>query len=431
MSVLDELAWRGLLQDSTRGTAEHLARAPRGVYIGFDPTADSLHVGSLLPIMMLVHLQRAGHHPVALVGGATGLIGDPSGKSQERPLITAEAVEANVAGIRAQLEHFLDFETTTNPARMRNNLDWLGGTSVLDFLRNIGRHFPVNAMLRKEAVRRRIEDDEQGISFTEFSYQLLQAADFLHLYREDGVSVQMGGSDQWGNITGGIDLVRRAAGGEAFGAVAPLVTTAAGTKFGKTEAGTVWLDPARTSPFRFYQFWVTVPDADVGRFLRYFTLMSRDEIEALEEESAQAPHLRTAQTALADEVTGRVHGAEGLRRARLATEALFGGTLAGLSADDIAEIFADVPSSSLAAAQLADGPVDLLEILAASDLATSRGDARRAIEGGGVYLNGERVDDIATRVSREDFIDGRFLVLRKGKRRYHLVEVRRSSPTPG
>lgn len=423
MSVLDELAWRGLLQDSTDGTADHLAEGSRGVYIGFDPTADSLHVGSLLPIMLLVHLQRAGHHPIALVGGATGLIGDPSGKSQERPLLTREGMEANAAGIRAQLEHFLDFDSGENPARMRNNLDWLGRTNVLDFLRDTGKHFSVNAMLRKESVRRRVESDEQGISFTEFSYQLLQAADFLHLFREDGCSVQMGGSDQWGNITAGIELVRRSVGGQAFGAVAPLVTTAAGTKFGKTEAGTVWLDPARTSPYRFYQFWVNVPDADVGRFLRYFTLMSREEIAALDAATEAEPHRRAAQKALAEEVTGRVHGEAGLARAKLASEALFGGSLDGFGAAEIADIFADVPSSTTPREALGGEGVELLELLASTGLCSSKGDARRSIDGGGVYLNGVRVDDTAARVDLGAFVEGRFLVLRKGKRRYHLVEV--------
>lgn len=423
MSVLDELAWRGLLQDSTDGTADHLAEGARGVYIGFDPTADSLHVGSLLPIMLLVHLQRAGHRPIALVGGATGLIGDPSGKSQERPLLTREGMEANAAGIRRQLEHFLDFDSSTNPARMRNNLDWLGRTNVLDFMRDIGKHFSVNAMLRKESVRRRVESDEQGISFTEFSYQLLQAADFLHLFRDDDCSVQMGGSDQWGNITAGIDLVRRAGGGHAFGAVSPLVTTAAGTKFGKTEAGTVWLDPARTSPYRFYQFWINIPDADVGRFLRYFTLMDRAEIEALDAATESEPHRRAAQKALAEEVTRRVHGEAGLQRARMATDALFGGSLEGLGADDIGDIFADVPSSTTERDALAGDGADLLELLAATGLCSSKGDARRSIEGGGVYLNGERVEDSAGRVTLDAFVEGRFLVLRKGKRRYHLVEI--------
>jgi tyrosyl-tRNA synthetase len=422
MSVLDELAWRGLLQDATEGARDHLDE-PRSVYIGFDPTADSLHVGSLLPIMVLVHLQRAGHHPIALVGGATGLIGDPSGKSSERPLLTRAGMEKNAAGIRRQLAHFLDFETSVNPARMRNNLEWLGETNVLDFLRDVGKHFSVNAMLRKESVRRRVESDEQGISFTEFSYQLLQSADFLHLFEADGCSVQMGGSDQWGNITAGVDLVRRATGGHAFGAVVPLVTTSAGTKFGKTEEGTVWLSAERTSPFRFYQFWVNVPDGDVGRYLRFFTLMDRAEIEALDAMTEAEPHRRAAQRALAEEVTARVHGSEGLRRAQQATDALFGGSLEGLGADEIADIFADVPSSMVETTALSGEGLGLLDLLAESGLCSSKGDARRSVEGGGIYLNSVRAADATASIGADAFIDGRFLVLRKGKKSYHLVEA--------
>lgn len=422
MSVLDELAWRGLLQDATEGTREHL-ESPRSVYIGFDPTADSLHVGSLLPIMVLVHLQRAGHRPIALVGGATGLIGDPSGKSRERPLLTQEGMEKNAAGIRGQLEHFLDFDAVDNPARMRNNLDWLGQTNVLDFLRDVGKHFSVNAMLRKESVRRRVESDEQGISFTEFSYQLLQSADFLHLFQADDCTVQMGGSDQWGNITAGVDLVRRVTGGQAFGAVVPLVTTSAGTKFGKTEEGTVWLDPTRTSPFRFYQFWVNVPDGDVGRYLRFFTLKDQDEIAALDAATEAEPHRRAAQKALAEEVTARVHGAEGLERAQQATRALFGGSLEGLAADDIADIFADVPSSTVGRSVLEGEGVGLLDLLSDSGLCSSKGDARRSVDGGGIYLNSVRAEDSSSRIGPASFIDGRFLVLRKGKKSYHLVEA--------
>ena len=421
--LLDELAWRGMLQDATEGAREHLETAGRGIYIGFDPTADSLHVGSLLPIMVLVHAQRAGHRPIALVGGATGLVGDPSGKSAERPLLTREQLEANVAGIHAQLEHFLDFEAVDNPARMRNNLDWLGQVNVLDFLRDVGKHFSVNAMLRKESVRRRVESDEQGISFTEFTYQLLQAADFLHLFRSDECTVQMGGSDQWGNITAGVDLIRRVTAGHAFGATAPLVTTAAGTKFGKTEEGTVWLDPKRTSPFRFYQFWINCTDADVGRYLRFFTLLPRAEIEALDQATAEEPHRRAAQKALAEDVTRRVHGADGLARAEAATQALFGGSLEGLSADDIADIFADVPSSTLPRSALGTDEGALLEVLAGTDLATSKGDARRSVQGGGVYVNGERIDDTDAQLSEEHAIEGRFIVLRKGRRSHHLVEV--------
>jgi len=413
-----------MLQDATEGARDHLATGARGIYIGFDPTADSLHVGSLLPIMVLVHAQRAGHHPIALVGGATGLIGDPSGKSAERPLLLREQMEANAQGIRSQLEHFLDFETTSNPARMRNNLDWLGGTGVLDFLRDVGKHFSVNAMLRKESVRRRVESDEQGISFTEFSYQLLQAADFLHLHQADACTMQMGGSDQWGNITAGVELIRRASGGHAFGATSPLVTTAAGTKFGKTEAGTVWLDAARTSPFRFYQFWINCADADAGRYLRFFTFMSREEIEALDQATADEPHRRAAQKALAEDVTRRVHGEAGLAGALRATEALFGGSLDGLAADEIADVFAEVPSSVISADALSGDAGALLEVLASTDLATSKGDARRAVQGGGVYVNGTRIDDADVRLSPEDAIEGRFIVLRKGKKSYHLLEVR-------
>jgi tyrosyl-tRNA synthetase len=422
-TLIDELSWRGMLQDATDGAGEHLATPGRTLYIGFDPTADSLHVGSLLPIMVLVRAQRAGHHPIALVGGATGLIGDPSFKNRERPLLSRADMEANALGIRAQLEHFLDFDAPENPARMRNNLDWLGRTNVLDFLRDVGKHFSVNAMLRKESVRRRVESDEQGISFTEFSYQLLQAADFLHLYREDGCTVQAGGSDQWGNITAGTELVRRVAGGHAFGVTSPLVTTAAGTKFGKTEAGTVWLDAKRTSPFRFYQFWVNCADADVGRYLRYFTFLSRDEIEELDRATEAEPWRRRAQKALAEEVTRRVHGEAGLAGALKATEALFGGSLEGLSAAEIADIFSEVPSSTVSRDALGGDAGGIVALLAETTLATSKGDARRSVQGGGVYLNGIRVDDVDAHVTPQDAVEGRFVVLRKGKKRYHLVEL--------
>jgi tyrosyl-tRNA synthetase len=307
---------------------------------------------------------------------------------------------------------------------MRNNLDWLGQTHLLDFLRDIGKHFSVNAMLRKESVRRRVESEESGISFTEFSYQLLQAADFLHLFEADGCSVQMGGSDQWGNITAGVELVRRVTGGAAHGVVSPLVTTSTGTKFGKTEEGTVWLDPERTSPYRFYQFWINVPDDDVGRYLRFFTLLDRDEIEELDAATAAEPHRRAAQKALAEDVTRRVHGAEGLERAVQATRALFGGDLHGLRADEIGDIFSDVPSSSVGPGDLESG-LGLLALLADTGVCSSRGDARRQVDGGGIYLNSVRVDDSRREIGIADFIDGRFLVLRKGKKSYHLVEFAR------
>ena len=422
-SVLDTFEWRGILQDATDGAREHLATGDRTCYIGFDPTADSLHVGSLLPIMGLVHLQRAGHHPIALVGGATGLIGDPSFKATERALLSRDEARANADAIHRQLEHFLDFDVTTNPARMRNNLDWLGELRLVDFLRDVGKHFSVNAMLRKESVRRRIEDEESGISFTEFSYQLLQAHDFHELFVREGCSVQLGGSDQWGNITAGIDLIRREEGKHAYGVTMPLVTTSTGTKFGKTEEGTVWLDPGRTSPFRFYQFWINATDEDALKYLRYFTLLDRPEIDEITAAHEEEPWKREAQKAVAEDVTRRVHGEDGLARALRATEALFGGEIAGLGADEIADIFSDVPSTTVARSTLEGEGVGVVELLAETDLASSKGDARRATEQGGVYLNNVRVEDVEARVALGDAIEGRFLVLRKGKKSYHLVEV--------
>jgi tyrosyl-tRNA synthetase len=422
-SFLDELSWRGMLYASTEGAAEHLAEAPRTVYIGFDPTAASLHVGSLLPIMGLVHAQRAGHTPIALVGGGTGLIGDPSGKTAERQLLTKEKVAENAEGIRAQLAHFLDFDVATNPARMRNNLDWLGGLALVDFLRDIGKHFSVNQLLAKESVKRRLENEETGISFTEFSYALLQSYDFLELHRREGCSVQMGGSDQWGNITAGTDLIRRVAGGKAHGVVFPLVTNASGTKFGKTESGTVWLDAALTSPYRFYQFWINAEDADVSRWLRFFSLRSRAEIEALEEAARAEPHARAAQKALAEEITRRVHGETGLASAERATQVLFGGGLEGMGAADVADIFADVPSASVAKPSLEGEGMALVDLLAETGVASSKGDARRSIEGGGIYVNNVRRAEVEERIRLEDAIEGRFLLVRKGKKSWHLVAV--------
>ncbi|RMH12477.1 MAG: tyrosine--tRNA ligase [Gemmatimonadetes bacterium] len=421
--LLEEYRWRGMLNDATEGAAEALAEAPVHAYIGFDPTSDSLHVGSLMPIMGLVHLQRAGHHPIVVVGGGTGLIGDPSGKTQERQLLTREQVDENLAGIRAQLEHFLDFDTPTNPARTVNNLDWLGELRLLDFLRDTGKHFSVNALIRKESIRRRLEDEDHGISYAEFSYALLQAYDFLALFEREGCTFQMGGSDQWGNITAGIDLIRRVHGARAYGLTYPLVTNASGTKFGKTEAGNVWLDPERTSPYRFYQFWLNTDDADALRYLRYFTLLDREQVAELEAAQAERPHERPAQRALAEDVTRRVHGEDGLARAQRATQVLFGGALDGLGADEIADIFADVPSERLERARLEGEGMGVVELLAEVGAAQSRGDARRAVEGGGVYLNNRRVASVEARVGVGDAVEGRFLVLRRGKKRYHLVEL--------
>jgi tyrosyl-tRNA synthetase len=423
--LLDELRWRGLLHDETEGAAAHLAESPRTVYIGFDPTGPSLHIGSLLTIMGLVHAQRAGHRPIALVGGGTGLIGDPSGKTTERRLLTKEMVFANAESIQAQLEHFLDFRAKSNPARMLNNLDWLGGLGLVDFLRDIGKHFSVNQMLAKESVRRRVESDEAGMSFTEFSYSLLQSYDFLELHRREGCTVQMGGSDQWGNITAGIDLVRRLDGARAYGVVFPLITQPSGVKFGKTEEGTLWLDPAMTSPFRFYQYWINVDDAEAVRYLEYFTLLPPDRIEELAAEVESAPQARGAQRALADDVTLRLHGESGLASAQRATRALFGGEVEGLGADEIADIFADVPSSEVARDDLGGDGKPLVDLLAAAGITSSKGDARRSIEGGGVYVNGVRVQDVASVVRLDQAIEGRFLLIRIGKKRYHLVAVGR------
>jgi tyrosyl-tRNA synthetase len=424
MDAFKEFEWRGMLHDATEGAREALAAEPRTCYIGFDPTAPSLHVGSLATIMGLVHLQRAGHTPIALVGGGTGLIGDPSGKTAERQLLTKELAARNAEAMRDQLAHFLDFDGVSNPARMANNLDWLGELRMVDFLRDVGKHFSVNAMLGKESVKRRLEDSEGGISFTEFSYMLLQAYDFVELYRREGCTFQFGGSDQWGNITAGTDLIRRMEGGKAWGGVFPLLTTSSGVKFGKTEAGTIWLDPDLTSPFRFYQFWLNAEDQDVVRFLKLFTLREREEIEGFAEAVEKEPHRRAAQRALAEEVTRRVHGETALAKAQQATDVLFGGSLEGLTAAEIEEIFADVPAGDVAADSLAGEGILMVELLGDSGIMSSRGEARRSMEQGGVYLNSERTSDTAFRVTLDHAIEGRFLVVRKGKKRYHLLRVK-------
>ncbi len=422
-NLLQEYRARDLLQDATDGVSEHLLEGSRTIYIGFDPTAPSLHLGSLVPIMGLVHAQRAGHTPIALVGGGTGLIGDPSGKTAERQLLTRELAAENGEAIRAQLEHFLDFEVASNPARVRNNLDWLGEITLVDFLRDVGKHFSVNQMMAKESVKRRIQDETSGISFTEFSYALLQSYDFLELYRREGCTVQMGGSDQWGNITTGIDLVRRMGGGRAFGVTYPLVTNSSGTKFGKSEAGNVWLDAELTSPFRFYQYWINVDDADAVRYLKYFTLLPLGEIEELSSALASEPHRRAAQRALAEDVTRRLHGETGLAAAQRATRALFSGEIDGLSAGEIADVFSDVPSSKIARAEFDGEGKPVIDLLVEAALATSRGDARRSIEGGGVYVNNVRVESVDATVGSGDSVEGRFLLIRKGKKTYHLVAL--------
>jgi tyrosyl-tRNA synthetase len=419
---LSDLERRGLIYDLTPELPAALEAGPLTGYIGFDPTAQSLHVGSLLPILCLARLQRAGHHPIAIAGGGTGLIGDPSGKSTERQLLTIERVEENLVGIRRQLEHFLDFEVAQNPARVINNYDWLGSLDLLTFLRDVGKFFKVNVMLKRESVERRLES-EDGLSFTEFSYQLLQAYDFLELFDRTGCTLQMGGSDQWGNILAGTDLIGRRRGGRAHGLVFPLVTTASGTKFGKTEAGTVWLDPSLTTPYAYYQFWFNTEDKDAIRYLRYFTFLDHETIGELEAAQREAPEKREAQRVLAEDVTRRTHGATALERAQRISQLLFGEDVAELTADEVLAGVGDVPTGEIARDALAAG-CDLGEVLVAAGMAASKGEARRLVEGGGVYLTNRRITDPRRRVELGDTIGGSLLLLRKGKRDYFLVRVR-------
>jgi len=410
-----------MVYDATDGAKETLAKEKVTCYIGFDPTASSLHVGSLLPIMALARLQRHGHSPIALVGGGTGMIGDPSGKSQERTLLSIEEIDANARGMRAQLERFLDFDAKPNAARMMNNADWLRSIGLLEFLRDTGKHFTVNYMIAKESVKRRL-GGEEGISFTEFSYLLLQSHDYLVLYDKTGCTLQMGGSDQWGNIVAGCDLIRKVRGAKAHGLVLPLVTTSAGTKFGKTESGTVWLDPARTSPFRFYQFFLNTDDRDVVNYLKLFTWLDRPMIEALEKTVADAPEKREAQRTLAREVTTMVHGVGELERAERASKVLFGGSLSDASVEDILMVFDDVPTVTLRMAQMAN--LTITGLVTQAGLTASKGEATRLIKQGGIYLNDRRVTDERATVSIGDAIGGQVIVLRKGQRDRCVVRLR-------
>jgi len=422
MNIYEEFQWRGMLYDASEGLQEALLKESMTGYIGFDPTAASLHVGSLLQIMQLVRLQQYGHKPIALVGGGTGMIGDPSGKAQERQLLSKEQIAFNVEGIRGQLGRFLDFEHKSNPAMLVNNLDWLSPISVIDFLRDVGKHFTVNYMLAKESVKRRYEEGD-GISFTEFSYMLLQAYDFLELYNRYHCTLQMGGSDQWGNIVAGAELIRKVSGARAHILVFPLVMTSAGVKFGKTEAGTIWLDASLTSPFRFYQFWINTDDRDAIKYLKFFTMLGQAEIAELEAAMQNAPEKREAQRRLAQEVTRMVHGEYELRKAMQASQVLFGGEIADLDARDVLDIFADVPSSDVPAASFEGEGLSIVDAVIACGYATSRGAARRLIEGGGIYVNNRRVSDVQAMVGRSLLIEGQYLVLRKGAREYHLLRV--------
>lgn len=421
-SLFDEYSWRGMVFDATPGLSDILKKESVTAYIGFDPTASSLHIGSLLPIMCLARLQRFGHHAIAIVGGGTGLIGDPSGKTKERQLLNAAQVEENLAGIRAQLEPFLDFNAAKNPAQIVNNLDWLGELGLIDFLRDTGKHFTVNYMMSKESVKRRL-DSEDGISYTEFTYMMLQAYDFLKLNELHDCTLQLGGSDQWGNILAGTELIRRVRGGKAHGLVFPLVTNAAGTKFGKTESGTVWLDPERTSPYRFYQFWLNTDDRDVIPYLKYFTWLDQPAIEALEVAVAERPGQREAQRTLAREVTEMVHGKSALEGAERASKVLFGGAMEELSASELLDVFEEAPSSEFEADVFAGDGIGFLDLMDRTGLAASRGEARRLVKSGGVYLNNVRVADEGRSITLQDCIEGRLLVLRKGKKNYRLVQV--------
>jgi tyrosyl-tRNA synthetase len=423
IDFFEELKWRGFIHSSTEGVEKHFREKKVTGYIGFDPTASSLHVGSLLPIMGLVHLQRSGHFPIAIAGGGTGMIGDPSGKTQERKLLSLEEIEANLMGIKAQLSRFLDFSAKQNPARLVNNADWLVPLSMMEFLRDTGKYFSVNEMLAKESVRSRLEN-EQGMSFTEFCYALLQSYDFVELYKRYQCTLQMGGSDQWGNIVAGIDLIRRTQGAEAHGIVFHLITTSTGAKFGKTESGTIWLDPQRTSPYKFYQFWYNTDDRDVSKYLRFFTLLPKEKIEEAEKEIVSSPEKRQAQKLLAREVTRTVHGDAALEQALKATQIFFGGEIEGIGAEQLLDVFSDVPSVEMNKEAFSGEGVPLIEIMVAAGAASSKGEARRLIQGGGVYLNNRRIGDVDRKVLLEESTEGKFLVLRKGARSYFLVRLR-------
>ena len=420
VNFLDELRWRGMLFDQTEGVATLFDEgAPVTAYVGFDPTATSLHVGNLVPLMGLAHLQRCGHRPVVLVGGATGMVGDPSGKSNERNLLTPEILARNLDGIRAQLAKFLSFEGP-QAAIMVDNADWIGPMSFIEFMRDVGKHFSVGTMLNRESVKRRVSGE--GISFTEFGYMILQAYDFYHLYKHHGCSLQMGGSDQWGNITAGVDLIRRM-GGKGHGIVFPLLTTASGQKFGKTEAGAVWLDPEQTSPYRFYQFWLNSDDENALQYLRVFSTLNQAQIAEFAERQAQAPQVRDVQKRLAEELTRMVHGEEALQKALGASAAMFGGGLTDMDPAEIGEIFDDVPSTEIERERFRDGGFPILNLFTECGLTASNGEARNLLRGGGLNLNNNRITEVGLKVEEGDTIGSRYVVLRKGAKKYHLIKI--------
>jgi tyrosyl-tRNA synthetase len=425
MSILEELDWRGLLADCTDLDAlrRRLAEKPVALYAGFDPTADSLHVGNLVPLLALRRFQMAGHHPIALAGGATGMVGDPSGKSSERGLLTPEQLESNLAGIKPQLAKFLDFDAPKNPARVVNNHDWMATVSVLEFLREAGKHITVNSMVAKESVRTRMNDREHGISFAEFSYMLLQGYDFYHLRKTCNCELQIGAADQWGNITVGTELARKKLGVSVWGLTFPLLTKADGTKYGKTAEGSVWLDPKKTSPYRFYQFFVQAEDAEVIKLLKTLTFLPREQIAELEAAAKSNPEGRAAQKTLAQEMTRLVHGADTCADAQRASEIMFGGGLDGIGEATFRDVIGEIPTKDLEKSQLASPGLPLVELLVLSGLCPSKGQARKDIEGGGIYLNNARVADVARAATANDLLFGKYILLRKGKRTYAVVNV--------
>lgn len=423
-NFVEELKWRGMFHNIMPGTEELLTKQMVSGYIGFDPTADSLGIGNMVQIMTLLHFQKAGHKPIALVGGATGMVGDPSGKSAERNLLDEETLNHNLASQRKQLEKFLDFDCGANSAEIVNNYDWFKGMSFLEFIRDTGKHISVNYMLAKDSVKNRLEN---GMSFTEFSYQLVQGYDFYYLWKNKGVLLQMGGSDQWGNIVTGTELIRRKASGEAFALTTPLIKKADGSKFGKTESGNVWLDRKRTSPYKFYQFWLNASDDDAKTYIRIFTLMSKDEIESLEAEHEKAKHLRVLQKALAKDVTIRVHSEDDYLAAIEASEILFGkGTaesLQKLSEEDFLSVFEGVEQFSLALSELQSG-IQLVDLLAEkTSIFPSKGEARKMIQGGGVLINKTKMEQVEAVITNADLINGKYILAQKGKKNYFVIRV--------
>ena len=424
MNFVEELRWRGMLHDIMPGTEEELNAKMTSGYIGFDPTADSLHVGHLTQIMTLIHFQRAGHKPFALVGGATGMVGDPSGKSAERNLLSEDVLNHNVSCLEGQLKKFLDFNSGANNAEMVNNFDWFKNFSFLDFIRDVGKHLTVNYMMAKDSVRKRLEG-ETGMSFTEFSYQLVQGYDFYYLWKEKNCQVQMGGSDQWGNIVTGTELIRRKGGGSAFAITTQLIKKADGTKFGKTESGAVWLDPVKTSPYKFYQFWLNTSDSDAKSWIRIFTLKTKEEIEALELEHGPVPHLRILQKALAEEITIRTHSAEALETALKTSDFLFGNGslefLSGMDHNSVLDVFDGIPQFNISKEELNSG-INATDLLAEkTTVFPSKGEARKMMQGGGVSINKEKVLDAAAIFTASNLINDRYLIIQKGKKNYFLL----------